>query len=114
MSTCPHWYRQRDRGQGTCALGLHGGRPWAGDCLACISRGENVPTAAGEWPLLLRPLKLLARDGDRGLGDIVARTVGPAGGDAFKAWHLRAFGRDCGCGDRQASLNARYPLSRAR
>lgn len=63
-----------------------------------------------EWPLALRPLKLLAIESDHGLGDIVARHVGPVGGDAFKAWYRYAFGRDCGCGDRQKWLNQRFPL----
>lgn len=62
------------------------------------------------WPLLARPLKLMAKPEDRGLGDIVARTVGPVGGDAFKAWFVEAFGRDCGCGDRQVWLNIHFPL----
>ena len=44
--------------------------------------------------------------------DIVARVVGPIGGDVFKAWHLAMFGKECGCGDRQEALNARYPIPR--
>lgn len=63
-----------------------------------------------EWPLLAKPLKLMAKPTDRGLGDIVARVVGPVGGDAFKLWYKRTFGRDCGCGDRQKFLNTRFPL----
>lgn len=66
--------------------------------------------ATTEWPLFLRPVKLLARDGDKGLGDIIARTIGPIGGDKYKAWYLRTFGRPCGCEIRQEDLNARYPL----
>ena len=63
------------------------------------------------WPLLLRPLRTLAQTGDRGLGDIVERVVGPVGGDAYKAWHERVLKRACGCEARQASLNALYPLA---
>lgn len=63
-----------------------------------------------EWPVVLLPLKLLARQGDRGAGDIIARTIGPIGGDAFKAWYKTLFGRDCGCGNRQEILNVRWPL----
>lgn len=107
---CPYWSRARDRGQGTCALGRHGGRPWAGNCLACIERGENVPRRAPDWPLLLRPLKARAQPGDRGLGDIVARVVGPVGGNTFKAWHNRVLKRACGCEARQEALNAQFPL----
>ncbi len=64
----------------------------------------------GEWPLFLRPVKLLSRPGDRGLGDIIARTIGPIGGEAYKAWYVQTFGKSCGCEARQEDLNARYPL----
>lgn len=60
--------------------------------------------------MLLRPLKLRARAGDRGLGDIVAREVGPVGGDVFKAWFKAVLGRSCGCEARQEALNQRYLL----
>jgi hypothetical protein len=63
-----------------------------------------------DWPAALKPLKLLAKPGDRGAGDIIARTVGPIGGDAFKKWWKLVVGRDCGCAGRQDKLNARYPL----
>lgn len=67
-------------------------------------------TAGPAWPLILMPLKLLAKEEDRGLGDIVARTVGPIGGEAWKKWHLRVFGRPCGCKERQEDWNLMYPL----
>lgn len=62
------------------------------------------------WPLPLQPLKLLAIPSDTGLGDIVERIVGPIGGDAFKAWHLRIFGKPCGCQQRKEAWNQMYPL----
>jgi hypothetical protein len=62
------------------------------------------------WPAYLLPFRLLAQEKDRGLGDIIARTIGPAGGDAFKDWYREKFGQDCGCRDRQVFLNNRYPL----
>jgi hypothetical protein len=68
------------------------------------------PISPQPWPLLLIPLKSLAKEGDRGAGDIIARTVGPIGGDAFKKWYKLLFGKDCGCGNRQEALNARWPL----
>ena len=46
MITCPHWSRSQDRGQGKCVLGLYGGAPWVGNCLACMARGENTPEFA--------------------------------------------------------------------
>lgn len=73
---------------------------------ARASRGLNSP----KWPLMLEPMKLLSKEGDRGLGDIVERVVGPFGGDLFKRWHLRIFGKPCSCGDRQNTLNEEFPL----
>jgi hypothetical protein len=63
-----------------------------------------------EWPFFLRPMKLLAKEGDKGLGDIVERAIGPAGGDAYKAWYEKTFGKPCGCTKRQDNLNDRFPL----
>ncbi len=62
------------------------------------------------WPIYLQPFKLMARPIDRGLGDIIARTIGPVGGDAFKEWYQKTIGQDCGCRDRQIHLNNLYPL----
>lgn len=66
--------------------------------------------AGPNWPLLLQPLKLLAQPMDKGLGDIVARTIGPIGGDVYKSWYQRIFGKPCGCDERQETLNRDYPL----
>lgn len=76
------------------------------DAPATIARGVKSPS----WPLILEPFKLLAKDGDKGLGDIVARVIGPIGGDAFKKWHFQLFGKPCSCGDRQDLLNEDFPL----
>lgn len=65
---------------------------------------------AGQWPFFLAPMRLLATQADRGLGDVVGRIIGPLGGTAFETWHLKTFGKPCSCGDRRATLNARYPL----
>jgi hypothetical protein len=39
--TCPHATPTSER-VNACGLGLHGGRPSAGVCAYCISRGENT------------------------------------------------------------------------
>lgn len=67
-------------------------------------------TSSTEWPLALRPLKLLAQPGDKGLGDIVERVIGPVGGEAYKKWYLKVFGKPCGCTRRKDNLNERFPL----
>jgi hypothetical protein len=41
--TCVYQSRTRDKGQFTCALGWYGGRPWLGNCLDCMKRGDNAP-----------------------------------------------------------------------
>lgn len=76
-------------------------------------RAEYCTGYVAPWPLLLQPLKLLAQPGDKGLGDIVDRVIGPAGGDAYKAWYEKIFKTSCGCKKRQDNLNGRYPLESA-
>lgn len=63
-----------------------------------------------KWPFVLEPMKLLAKDGDKGLGDIVERVVGKVGGEEYKRWYFKVFGRHCGCSERRDSLNEDYPL----
>lgn len=45
---------------------------------------------------------------DRGIGDTVERLLAKAGGRAIKKW-LERVGVSCGCRDRQAWLNEKYP-----
>ena len=45
--TCPHATPISER-VNSCGLGLHGGRPSAGVCVYCISRGENTPDHAAK------------------------------------------------------------------
>jgi hypothetical protein len=68
------------------------------------------PMPKSAWPVVLLPFKLMAKEGDRGAGDIIARVIGPIGGDIFKKWYKTLFGKDCGCGHRQEVLNQRWPL----
>lgn len=71
-----------------------------------LSRGKKSP----DWPLILRPFKLLSQSEDRGLGDIVLRVIGDANSAAFKAWFRKMFGKECGCEKRQNTLNIEFPL----
>ena len=70
---------------------------------------QAVPPS--EWPLWAKAMALLCNSEDRGLGDTIARVIGPVGGDAFKSWHLKIMGEPCGCAGRQESLNLQYPYS---
>jgi hypothetical protein len=69
---------------------------------------QNQYVDRKNWPLILRSMRLKAQPGDRGLGDIVARTV-PKGAE-FKAWFKKYLAIDCGCDQRQDWLNSHYPL----
>lgn len=62
-----------------------------------------------QWPMVLRLLVGAGRKpSDAGLGDMVERLIGPIGGDKFKEWHRKIFGKDCGCGKRKETLNQLY------
>lgn len=67
-----------------------------------------VPVEAAEWPLFARVLARLKSTADRGVGDTIARLIGPVGGAAFKVWFKRLTGCTCGCTERQEELNKRF------
>jgi hypothetical protein len=69
-----------------------------------------VSGVADDWPLLIRPLKLLARPGDVGLGDIVQHVIGDENSEAFQKWYKEFLNYECGCKARKEYLNRRYPL----
>ena len=69
------------------------------------------PVPCDKWPLWARGLKRLARQEDKGIGDVVARTIGEEKSAAFKVFHKKITGRDCGCTGRQAKWNKLYPLN---
>ncbi len=76
------------------------------DAPTYAQRGKKSP----DWGFMLNPLKLLAKEGDRGMGDIIERTIGPVGGEAYRRWWVKIFGKPCGCKERQESLNIEFPL----
>lgn len=49
--TCSYQSRARDKGQFVCSLGWYGGRPWIGNCLDCLKRGDNTPKAKAAFDL---------------------------------------------------------------
>lgn len=64
-----------------------------------------------EWPTWAVALEKLAIPEDKGIGDVIARTIGPIGGNSFKSWYGKIFNKSCGCNARQANYNAKYPLN---
>lgn len=65
---------------------------------------------SSKWPLVLQPFRLMIKEGDKGLGDIIHRVIGDGNSEAFKKWHLKVFGAPCGCGERHRKLNVRFPI----
>jgi len=66
-----------------------------------------------EWPAWAKAIARLKAHPDVGVGDTIARVIGPVGGDAYKVWFKRLFGKSCGCHERQADLNRSYPYQPA-
>jgi predicted O-methyltransferase YrrM len=77
------------------------------------SRGPAAPPVQAvprsQWPLLLRPVELLASHRDMGIGDTLHRCLERLGAGTLAEWYTKLTGSDCGCGDRQRKLNAMYP-----
>lgn len=120
--TCPVWSPVEGVADGgTCGEGLHGGTPSLTDCGACPRRRQLVRRRPGfakaarldrsKWPKLARAVAWLRRPEDIGVGDTVARLAAVAGGDTLADWYQRIVGADCGCRNRQAGLNHRYPYT---
>ncbi len=62
---------------------------------------------AAEWPMSARIIKRLRSPEDTGVGDTIQRQLG-APGRWFKQ-AAESLGANCGCANRQAWLNRRYP-----
>ena len=70
---------------------------------------EPIPRV--EWPGWANLIAVVRSGSDTGIGDTVARVVGPVGGVKFKKWHRLVFGRDCACEKRREQWNAQYPYA---
>lgn len=72
----------------------------------------NIPqkVAPEKWPMWAKALKLLAKPEDKGIGDVIRRTIGEENSDAFKKWYKSVTGKNCGCSGRQEYWNRIYPL----
>ncbi len=68
------------------------------------------PIPRKDWPLWTKALAMIAKPEDKGVGDIVARTIGAENSEAFKKWFKATTGKDCGCTGRQRRWNIEYPL----
>ncbi len=87
-------------------IGYGDTRP-AGTTTAIVRAPDLVPK--DKWPSWAKAMALVKNAEDTGVGDTVARLIGPATSDAFKRWHFVVFGRACGCAERQKLWNTTYP-----
>jgi hypothetical protein len=62
-----------------------------------------------QWPIWAAALAFFKSEKDIGVGDTVERIIGKTNSVAFKAWHLKTFGKSCGCGSRKTAWNAKFP-----
>ncbi len=81
-------------------------------------RGGKIPVAQPiqpiprkEWPMWAKALAMIAKPEDKGIGDVIARTIGSENSEAFKKWYKATTGTDCGCTGRQRRWNIEYPLN---
>ncbi len=68
------------------------------------------PIPRKDWPLWAKALAMIAKPEDKGIGDVVARTIGAENSEAFKKWFKATTGKDCGCTGRHRRWNTEYPL----
>jgi len=61
-----------------------------------------------KWPVWAKALALMRKVEDKGIGDTVHRVIGPPASEAFKKWHVRIFGKSCGCSLRKVKWNAQF------
>lgn len=74
-----------------------------------VSDAPVQPIQRREWPLLAKTVAAFATAADYGVGDTVARNLSYVGADTLAHAYEKIAGVSCGCGDRQAKLNAMYP-----
>ena len=60
-------------------------------------------------PLLVEVIRLCRKEGDRGLGDTMARLTGGKASKRFTAWLEQIGFPPCGCADAQIWLNEKFP-----
>jgi hypothetical protein len=119
---CHRCQHRQKKCRGACACGIDGAdiivHATSGQCpIGLFTTPEAAMTAGtratdrAQWPALARTIAVLRREGDAGIGDTVARCLHLVGADTIAKAYELITGRECGCSDRQAALNAIYPYS---
>ncbi len=75
------------------------------------SRSSVEPLPRDQWPPWAKAMAAFAKPEDKGIGDVVARTIGAETSGAFKAFYEMTFRKPCGCVGRQKLWNIKYPLN---
>ena len=122
-----------------CEKGLFGGKPSHGTCVRCVLNTDRpyhekmvavmleisakrnpqrvqqpkpgfgvMPIPYDDWGVFLRGLSRNRKPGESGLGDTIHRLI-PKSDELIAK--LKSWGIDCGCANRRAWLNARYPYA---
>jgi len=68
--------------------------------------------STSSWPIPIRWLRARREPGEQGAGDTLERYIAIAGGSQAAALWTRFTGIKCGCADRKAWLNQRYPYAK--
>ncbi len=71
----------------------------------------SAPVPRDKWPGWARVIATRATPEDKGIGDVIARTIGDERSEKFKAFYMVTFGKPCGCDGRQKLWNQKYPLN---
>jgi hypothetical protein len=75
------------------------------------SKSPITQTAKQNWPLFIRAIAKFRKPADLGIGDTTVHLIGDTRSMKFKKWFQKKFGTNCGCTERQAWLNRRYPYA---
>jgi hypothetical protein len=67
-----------------------------------------VPVPFAQWPVWAMAMRLMKKEEDRGVGDTVYRVIGPPASATFQKWHVRIFGKSCGCTKRHLRWNQKF------
>ena len=73
-----------------------------------ITPQEPNAIPESEWPFWAKQVAKMRQDGDIGVGDTIARTIGVKTSQTFKSWYKDLFNKDCGCDFRQDLWNKQY------
>ena len=86
-------------------------RDWIVKPAQSAGRPNAVAKFVARSPRLVKWLQRHRIDGERGVGDTLARLLGGKDGKQFAAWFAALGGRTCGCKDAQEWLNTVFPAT---